>query len=144
MSLSMSKEKRESFLAADRVGIVSIEDPGRGPLAVPVWYHYEPGGVLRFATGGASRKVRQLEESPRASFCVQTETPPYAYVTVEGPVTIGPADYERDLREMAVRYLGEEFGEAYLSQTHPNGEVGDTVVVTLTPQRWWSVDYGQA
>lgn len=144
MSLAMSTEKRAAFLAADRIGLISIEDPGRGPLIVPVWYHYEPGGVVRFATGGSSRKVRLLEGSPRASFCVQTETPPYAYVTVEGPITIGPADYERDLREMAVRYLGKDFGEAYLAQTHPNGEVGDTVLVTLTPERWSSVDYGQA
>ena len=38
MSLAMSRAEREAFLAATRVGIVSIAEEGRGPLAVPVWY----------------------------------------------------------------------------------------------------------
>jgi PPOX class probable F420-dependent enzyme len=144
MSLAMSKAAREAFLAETRVGMVGIQDPGRGPLVVPVWYRYDPGGAVRFATGGTSRKVLRLREHPRMTLCVQNETPPYSYVTVEGPATIGPADYERDLEEMAYRYLGEEFGRGYLEATHPGRAVGDTVVVTLTPERWWSVDYGSA
>ena len=54
---TMTKSEREAFLAETRVGIVSIAEAGRGPLTVPVWYHYEPGGVVRFVTGGASRKA---------------------------------------------------------------------------------------
>ena len=57
-SLSMSRAEREAFLAATRVGIVSVAEPGRGPLTVPVWYRYEPGGDLRFATGANSRNSR--------------------------------------------------------------------------------------
>ena len=33
----------------------------------------EPGGVVRFVTGGASRKARLMRESARLSLCVQTE-----------------------------------------------------------------------
>jgi PPOX class probable F420-dependent enzyme len=140
MSLAMSKEEREAFLAATRIGIVSIEEPGRGPLTVPVWYRYQPGGVLHFATGRASRKARLLTHASRISLCVQTETAPYSYVSVEGPATVGPADYELHIREMALRYLGAEMGELYLRQSHPGQNVADAVVVTLTPARWWSVD----
>lgn len=143
MSLAMSKEDREAFLAAPRIGIVSIEEPGRGPCTVPVWYQYDPGGTVRFVTGESSRKASLLAEASRISFCVQTETPPYSYVSVEGPATLGPADYEEHIREMAIRYLGAELGEAYLSQTHPGRTTAGSVLVTLKPKRWWTVDYGK-
>ena len=42
------------------MGILAVADTGRGPLAVPVWYHYEPGGVVRIVTAGGSRKATLL------------------------------------------------------------------------------------
>lgn len=143
MSLAMPSAEREAFLAATRIGIVSIADPGRGPLAVPVWYRYAPGGDLRFVTASTSRKARLIRAAGRIGFCVQTETPPYSYVSVEGPATLGDVDYERDVREMAVRYLGAEMGAAYLAAMHPGGNVSGTVLVTLAPERWYSVDYSK-
>src|SRR5512143_2266431 len=97
-TLAMSRAKREEFLAATRVGVVSIAEPGRGPLAVPVWYRYTPGGTLRFVTGANSRKARLLRDAGRIGLCVQSETPPYQYVSVEGPVTLGTPDPELDVR----------------------------------------------
>ena len=141
MSLAMSKEQLETFLAATRIGIVSVEEAGRGPCSVPVWYQYEPGGVLRFASGRESRKAKLVAKASRISFCVQTEAPPYSYVSVEGPVSIEPIDYERHVKEMAIRYLGDEIGLGYLQMTHPDESVADTILVALTPKRWWSVDY---
>ena len=87
MSLTMSKGEREAFLADLHVGLLSVADDGRGPLAVPIWYAYEPGGELRFVTGRDSRKGRLLARAGRVSLCVQTEALPYKYVSVEGPVT---------------------------------------------------------
>jgi hypothetical protein len=37
MSLAMTKQEREAFLAEVHVGVISIPEPGRGPLTVPVW-----------------------------------------------------------------------------------------------------------
>lgn len=141
MSLAMSRAEREAFLAATRVGIVSVDEPGRGPLVVPVWYHYEPGGTVRFVTARTSRKATLMREVSRIGLCVQTETAPYSYVSVEGPFAMAVPDYERDVRAMALRYLGDAMGEAYLAMMHPGSEVGDAVLVTLTPERWYSVDY---
>jgi hypothetical protein len=141
MSLAMSKAEREAFLAGTRVAIVSIAEPGRGPLAVPVWYRYVPGGEVRFATGEASRKARLLRDAGRASLCVQTETPPYMYLTVEGPTTIDQVDFERDTREMALRYLGPEMGEAYLASIYGGADAVREVLVRLRPERWWSADF---
>jgi hypothetical protein len=141
MSLAMTKAEREAFLADTHVAVVSVADEGRGPLAVPVWYRYEPGGELRFVTGGASRKVERIRRSKRVTVCAQSETMPYRYVTVEGPVTIGVPDFERDVREVAIRYLGPQMGEVYLAATE--AEHATAVVVALRPARWWSADFGK-
>jgi len=141
MSLAMTRSEREAFLAGTHVAIVSIADEGRGPLAVPVWYSYEPGGEIRFATGPESRKAGLLRRAGRASLCVQTETAPYQYVTVEGPVIVEPAvDFARDVRAMALRYLGPQFGEAYLASMYPNGTSSE-VLVRLRPERWGTADF---
>jgi len=129
---SMTKGEREAFLAETHVGVFSVADDGRGPLAVPVWYHYEPGGVVRFVTGGASRKARLLAASGRASLLVQTETAPYKYAAVEGPARVaGAPDFERDVRATALRYLGNDVGEMYLAATAAERE--GAVLVELTP-----------
>jgi PPOX class probable F420-dependent enzyme len=140
---TMTKHEREAFLAETRVGIVALAEPARGPLTVPVWFAYEPGGVVRFVTGGASRKAKLLREAGRLSLCVQTDTPPYKYASVEGPARIvGAPDPERDVRAIAIRYLGPQMGEMYLTMTAE--QHAGAVLVELTPERWLTVDYAKA
>jgi nitroimidazol reductase NimA-like FMN-containing flavoprotein (pyridoxamine 5'-phosphate oxidase superfamily) len=140
VSLAMTRAEREAFLAALHVGIISIAEPGRGPLTVPIWYAYEPGGELWVITDRDSRKGRLLASAGRLSLCAQTETPPYKYVSVEGPiVAIEPADAERHGRPMARRYLGQQLGDRYVEATA--AERGRSVVVRMRPERWLSVDY---
>jgi len=93
VSLAMTKQEREDFLADLHVGIISITEEGRGPLTVPIWYSYAPGGEVRVVTGRTTRKVQLLGRARRFSLCAQTETWPYKYVSVEGPiVAIEPAN----------------------------------------------------
>jgi len=140
--LSMSKQEREQFLADVHVAVISIPEDGRGPLTVPVWYAYEPGGELRVVTGRTSRKGRLLERAGRFSLCAQTETPPYKYASVEGPiVSIDRADLERDLRPLAHRYLGIEGGDAYIATTRE--EHADNVLVRMRPERWLTVNFAK-
>lgn len=140
-NLAMSRAQREEFLAATRVGVVTVADGSRGPLAVPVWYRYTPGGTLRFVTATASRKATLLRAAGRAGFCVQSETPPYQYVSIEGPVTFGTPDPDADVRQVALRYLGEQMGELYLAGSAQDPE--PTLLVELRPERWFSVDYSR-
>jgi len=141
MSLAMTKDEREAFLADTHVAVVSVADGARAPLVVPVWYAYEPGGDLRFVTGGASRKARLIRKAARVSVCVQTETPPYRYVSIEGPAVIGAPNHERDVRATALRYLGPQMGEVYLQATA--AERAGSILVTVKPERWLTVDYGK-
>ena len=79
MSLAMTKQEREDFLADLHVGIISIVEEGRGPLAVPIWYSYAPDGEVRVVTGRTSRKTELIRRAGRFSLCAQTEKPPYKY-----------------------------------------------------------------
>ena len=142
MSLTMTKEEREAFLAAVHVGVISVAEDAHGPLTVPIWYSYEPGGEIRVVTARTSRKGKLLARAGRFSLCAQTETPPYyKYVSVEGPiVTIEVADLERDRRPLARRYLGAELGDRYIESTR---DVVGNVLVRMRPERWLTVDYSK-
>lgn len=140
----MSRAEREAFLADKHIGIISIAEEGRGPLAVPIWYDYEPGGELRVITDATSHKGRLLAAARRFSLCAQTEDPPYRYVSVEGPITkMEPSELERDMRPMARRYLGEEGGDTYVASTADAREGGESLVIRMRPERWLTVDYGK-
>ena len=118
MSLSMSRAERERFLAGVHVGIVSIAEAGRGPLTVPIWYGYEPGGEIWVITGEGSRKGKLLGTGVRVSLAAQNEAPPYMYVCVEGPVTsVEPVRDREAVRILARRYLGTKGGDAYVAAT---------------------------
>ena len=141
MSLAMTKSEREAFLAGVHVAVISVDDPGRGPLTMPVWYRYEPGGDVFFTTGGESRKTALIRAAGRLSLCVQTEAAPYQYVSIEGRATVETPEYEADSRAVAIRYLGERGGDAYLKSTADGGT--GTVLIRLKPERWLTVDYGK-
>jgi nitroimidazol reductase NimA-like FMN-containing flavoprotein (pyridoxamine 5'-phosphate oxidase superfamily) len=137
----MTSEERESFLAGVHVGIISVDDPGRAPLTVPIWYSYEPGGLVTVITGRDSRKAALIEKAMQFSLCAQTETGLYKYVSVEGPVTsiedVDPAER----KAMAYRYLGQKVGDAYLASTSDRDEVD--ITVRMRPRRWLTVDYAK-
>ena len=82
MDLRMTQAEREAFLAGVHVGVLSISEPGRGPLAAPIWYGYEPGGEIWVVTGRDSRKGRLLRAGVRDESDAQSEQAPYQYVSV--------------------------------------------------------------
>ena len=138
-ALAMSRAEREAFLSAVRIGVISVAEEGRGPLTVPIWYGYEPGGLVWIITGAESLKGRLLNAARRFSLCAQTEEPPfYKYVSVEGPIVdVAPAELEADRRPLAHRYFGPELGDAYVASTDEEGNLK----FSMRPTRWWSVDY---
>lgn len=135
--MDMTETERDQFLAAVRVGILAIDHPGHGPLALPIWYHWQDGQVL-ISMDGSSLKARLLRAAGRATMTVQTEAAPYKYVSVEGPVDV--AAESRDNLAMATRYLGPELGQWYADN---NPSTADTVLVRLTPEKWRTCDFGK-
>lgn len=139
MSLKMSKEEREAFLADLHVGVISIPREGRAPLTAPIWYDYEPGGDAWVITDANSLKGKAIQNAPQISLCAQSEAMPYKYVTIEGSFTTRPSTQE-ELLSMAIRYLGEEQGKAYAD--NPEGD-GESILVSIATERWLTVDYGK-
>jgi hypothetical protein len=87
---------------------------------------------------GESLKAKLLRAAERATLTVQTETPPYRYVMVSGPVTIH--EEQRDDLAMASRYLGPEMGRWY-ADTNPS--TPQSIVVRLHPDQWLTCDFGK-
>ncbi len=138
MSTKMTNSEREQFLADLHVGVIGIGRENGPPLTVPVWYDYEPGGLAWVITGADSLKARLLKRVEKISLCAQSEEMPYKYVSVEGGYTTR-ASTEKELLSMAIRYLGEEGGKAYVDATgHENN-----VTVLITPETWFTVDYAK-
>src|SRR5260370_40378797 len=121
MSCVMSAEEREQFLAGLHVGVLRVAaGDDRGPLAGPVWSDYRAGGQVSVITGRGTRKGRAIRAAGRMSLCAQDESPPYRYVSVEGPVVIEELDPGERLA-MARRYPGIEGGDPYVaSNPHPH------------------------
>ena len=144
MSFAMSVAEREQFLAGLHVGVLSVAESRQGeeraPLAAPVWYDYQPGGLVSVITARGSRKGVALAAAGRMSLCAQDENPPYRYVTVEGPVEIEELDLDERLA-MARRYLGAEGGDQYVA-SNPDA-VGENVMIRMRPEHWLTVDYGK-
>ncbi|GAU69405.1 hypothetical protein SSP35_12_00530 [Streptomyces sp. NBRC 110611] len=142
MELAMSVTAREEFLAGLHVGVVGVDDP-RGesaPLLVPVWYGYQPGGEVIVQTGRESLKARLIRDAGRFSICVQSESAPYKYVSVEGPVVsvVDPVP-AADREALARRYLDAETATDYLAANAH--QLTEDVLIRMRPQRWRTADF---
>lgn len=136
--MPLSIAEREEFLAQPHVAALSVSaGPGRGPLVVPIWYHYVLGGPLWVSTHPGSRKGKLIGEAGRFSLLVHRVAPTTRYVSVEGPVTAMRPSSDDDLRTMASRYVTPEKVEPYVE--FARGEYR----IELEPEHWLSSDLGE-
>ncbi|QBJ98175.1 pyridoxamine 5'-phosphate oxidase [Rhodococcus sp. ABRD24] len=138
-STTMSESEREQFLAGIHIGVIAAERPGRAPLAVPVWYHYSPGGDVVVWTEKGTVKERLIRASGRLSLCAQVESAPYRYVSVEGQATFQDSVTPEEVRPLVRRYLPEAEAEAFVDQSFND----KAVLIRMRPERWFTVDYGK-
>jgi PPOX class probable F420-dependent enzyme len=127
----MTTEECRSFLLSPvRTGkLATMRKDGR-PYVVPVWFDLE-GETLVFTTWHKSIKAASIRRDPRVCLCVADETPPFAYVQVEGTAVLSP-DVEQ-VRYWATRiggrYMGQALAEAYGKRNSVEGEL----LVRVTP-----------
>jgi hypothetical protein len=138
---SLSVPDREQFLAEPRVAALSVSaGPDRGPLTVPIWYCYEPGGDAWILTEAESRKARLIAAAGRFSLLVHREQPTNRYVSIEGPVSRTVVGTEETTRQIASRYLPPERVAAYLDLVR--NEFGEQIAIYLRPEHWLGADLG--
>ena len=139
--MPLSREEREQFLAEPHVAALSVSaGKDRGPLTVPIWYQYTPGGQPWFITGTGSRKHRLIEAAGSLSLMVDRVEPTVRYVAVDGAVDRIEEGTDEQLVEMTKRYLPPDAVEPYLEMARR--EHGPSVAVYLRPQHWLSADMG--
>lgn len=139
----MTPDERAAFLAEVHVAVVTVADDGRGPLAVPLWYDYRPGGDILLVTDRDSRKTRLIRRAGRVTVCVQTPRMPYRYASVEGPVTAIEDTVTVEQRwALAHRYLGREGADGYVDATRD--ATGRMCAIHIRPEHWLTRDYTKA
>lgn len=135
--MALSLTERQSFLAQPHVGAVGVAADGRGPILVPIWYLYEPGGDVRIITPAGSRKAKAIEKAGRFSLLAQRYVPEPRYVSAEGPV-VSVRDATPEMVEaMARRYLARDAAERYLEASKG---FGPEVAIDMRPEHWLSAD----
>lgn len=139
--MSLSVYEREQFLAEPHIAALSVSaGSGRGPVTVPIWYQYAPGGEAWVLTSADSWKARLIEAAGRFSLMVDRLAPTVRYVSVEGPVTHTMPGTDELLWEISRRYLPPEQLPGYVE--FAKAQLGAQVAIYLQPQRWLSADLG--
>ena len=130
--MALSKEEREQFLAEPHIAALSVSaGDKRGPLTVPIWYQYTPGGEPWVITGVGSRKHRLIETQGEFTLMAERLEPTVRYVAVDGPVSRIEPGTDEQLVEMTKRYLPPDKVDAYLE--FARREHGESVAIFLKP-----------
>ena len=134
----MSTSEALDFLGAgSRTGKLAWVAADGRPHVAPIWFIVE-GGELLFATGTHSGKALAMKREPRVSLVVDTESPPYAFVKVDGVVEL--SEDSDDLRRVSTlagaRYMGPDQAKSFGERNSGPGEC----LVRLRPTSITGVD----
>lgn len=103
-------------------------------LLSPVWHEYGDGG-FNVCTSTSDVKARHLRGNPAAVLLVAESQTPYRGVELTTEASFTQDNFKETLLRVAVRYLGEAGGRAYVETA------GDDVVVRLVPGRVRAWDF---
>jgi PPOX class probable F420-dependent enzyme len=133
MAKNMSPEEIKVFLqTGTRTGkLATVRKDGRSHVA-PIWFVLD-GDDLIFNTWHSSVKARNMRRDSRVSLCVDEEVAPYAFIIIEGTVTMSEDLAESLLWATRIggRYMGEDQAEAFGKRNSVEGEL----LVRLTPTK---------
>lgn len=120
----LSKDETRAFLleGTRTAKLATIKEDGR-PHVCPIWFVLD-GDSLVFNTGAQTVKGKNLARTGRAAASVDSETPPFAFVLVEGRVEISEDlhDLVRWATKIGGRYMGEERAEEFGRRNGVPGE----------------------
>ncbi len=134
----MTADERRAFLLhGTRTGKLATVRPDGRPHIAPIWFvldgSTDEGDVVVFTTGAATVKGRAIRRDPRLAILVDDETPPFAYVLVEGTAEVSE-DLDRMLdwaTRIGGRYMGADQAEAFGRRNAVPGEL----LVRVTPTK---------
>ena len=131
MTKDMTPSEVKNFLLLNgRTGkLATVRQDGR-PHVAPVWFDLD-GDTVVFTTWHETVKAANLRRDPRVAICVDDQTPPYAFVIIEGRADV--QEQAEDLAywttRIAGRYMGPDLAESYGKRNAVPGEL----LVRVTP-----------
>jgi len=121
----MTPDETRAFLleGTRTAALATVRADGR-PHVVPVWFTLD-GDDLLFNTGEETVKGANLRRDARVALMVDDEEPPYAFVSIEGDVSLSDdLDTMRHwATQIAARYMGEDQADAYGRRNAVLGEL---------------------
>lgn len=143
MPYSMSDNEVVAFIEARparTAKLATVRADGR-PHIAPIWIALDrstagpdsPIGDIVFTTGAGTVKGRNLARDPRVALCMDDDRPPFAFVVIEGTVTVteDPDELVHWATVIGGRYMGADQAEAYGRRNGVPGEL----MVRLRPMR---------
>jgi len=121
----MTRSETIKFLSAGtRTGkLATVRADGRAHVT-PIWFIVD-GNDLVFNTWHTSAKAKHLARDRRASLVVDLEEAPYAYVLVEGTVSISHEldETRRFATRIGTRYMGTDRADEFGARNGVEGEL---------------------
>ena len=121
----------EAFLREPNLAALSTVKPDGRPHVTAVWYEYD-GGEFIISTLRGTQKLRNVAGKGFASLAIYTHQMPYRQVVVQGTARAGSPIDNVWRERVAVRYLGESAGRAYVRES---GD-WDVVAIHVRPIKW--------
>src|SRR5215469_623090 len=85
---TMSEDELRRFLIErPRTMMLATVRPDGRPHGTPVWFDLD-GDSIVFTTGERYVKGHDMRRDPRVCLCADDETPPFAYVMIEGTAAL--------------------------------------------------------
>jgi PPOX class probable F420-dependent enzyme len=122
---NMSESEWREFLSTGtRTGKIGVVRADGSPHVTPIWFVLD-GPDLVFTTYSEGVKGKALRREPRASLCVDDDTPPYSFVTIMGEATISedPGELRKWATILGGRYMGEDRAEEFGARNGVPGEL---------------------
>jgi PPOX class probable F420-dependent enzyme len=124
-------ERARELLREPHIGTLALQTPG-GIVQTEMWYALNDDDTLLLNTTTFRRKYEHVKKNPAVSLLVSRGN--YQYVTMNGIVVLNddPEIAQRDIRRLAIRYLGEEEADKIMKEEFSHE---DRASMILTPTR---------
>ncbi len=119
-------------ITGTRTGKLAIVRKDGRPHVTPIWFAVDGDDVV-FMTHHTSVKAHAIRRDRRVAMVVDQETPPYAFVLIEGEVAVSedPGELLRWATVIGGRYMGAERAADYGRRNGVPGEL----LVRLQPRK---------
>jgi PPOX class probable F420-dependent enzyme len=95
------------------------------PVVSPVWFILD-NSALVFTTMNTSLKYRLIQRDPRVSICVESESYPYGFATIQGLTTLHEMHIAHLLKwttKIASRYVPQDLVSQFGKRNAVDGEI---------------------